>query len=311
MASKFRVVSTATCEDTMFALYTFIVTTSSQGIYRLVNDTGAAVALLKFGTGFVSSWSSASDCPDGSYMVIEPVTALGGIRHQIKITNSAANVNSIQVSTRGGWTNAGAAFGSSSKTDAVTFNDGAAPGASSTIYMGIGTFAIDGSNTGLYFWCNIKDTGSATADQFFYAGNYYPWSISYDVNPICLLTRIPTVVSVTLDLGRSTADANNLCRTSVEVAQTTSLSAAGYARIGLHDGTGATPGATCILRDLQSYYPPLPAYLFLRNSAIMGHFGDHLRIISDGLTDYDTGTTAAPATRLVIGHLWLHYDETL
>ena len=310
MPSKFRKVSTTTCETTLFNLYTFILTTSAQSVYRFVNDTGTAIALFKFGTGFRSSWASASDCPDGSYMVIEPVTALGGIRHQIKITNSAFDTLTVQVSTRGGWTNAGAAFGASSKTDAIQGNDANAPGAGSEVFMGVSTFAIDGSNTGSYFWMNIKDTGSAGPDQYFYAGNYYPWSITYDVNPMCLLARVPNVLAGSLDLGRNTADGNNLCRTSVEVGQTTALSAAGYARIGLSDAVN-TPGGTCILRDLQSYYPPLPAYLFLRNSALMGHFGDHLRIINDTLTDYDTGTTAAPATRLVLGNLWVHYDETL
>lgn len=310
MASKFRKVSTVSAEQTLFRIYDFVVNTSSQSIYRLVNDTGSAVALFKFGTGFVSSWASASDCPDGSYLVIEPVTALGGIRHQLKITNAASDTNSIQLSSRGGWTNGGAAFGSSSATDATRFNDAAAPGAGSEIYMGIGTFAIDGSNTGTYFWANIKDSASANADQFCYAGNYTPWDITTDVNPICLLARVPTVEGATVDVGRNSADANCLNRTSVEFAQTTSLSAAGYARIGPHDVPNI-PGATCIWRDKNSKYPPLPCYLWTRNSSLDGEFGDHLRVITGTLNDYDTGTTANPNTRIVIGHLWLHYDESL
>jgi len=309
MPSKFRSASTASTAETFYRIYDLVVNTTSQSIYRLVNDTGSAVALYN-GSTFVSSFANAAAVAAGSYMVIEPVTALGGRRHQIRINNTGTTVNSVQFSSRGGWTNAGAAFGSSSATSATQFNDGAAPGAGSTVIMGMGTFAIDGSNTGTYFWANIRDSGSAAADQFTYAGNYYPWSISYDVNPVCLLARVPTISAASVDLGRNSADANCLNRTSVEVAQTTSLVSAGYARIGSND-TPATPGTTCIWRDLQSYYPPLPAYLFLRNSAIMGHFGDHLRLINGALTDYDTGTTAAPATRLIIGDLWLHYDETL
>ena len=306
MPSKFRTASTASTAETFFRLYDLVVNTTSQSIYRLVNDTGSAVALYN-GSTFVSSFANAAACPAGSYLVMEPVTAIGGIRHQIRVNNVGTTVNSVQFSSRGGWTNAGAAFGASSKTDATQFNDGAAPGAGSQVYVGMGTFAIDGSNTGTYFWANIRDSGSANADQFVYCGNYYPWSISYDVNPVCFLTRVPTVSGAAFDLGRNSADTNNLNRTSVEVAQTTSWTAAGYARIGFYDAPN-TPGSTCIWRDLQSYYPPLPAYLWLRNSACMGHFGDHLRIINDTLSDYDTDTGA---TRLVLGHLWMHYDETL
>jgi hypothetical protein len=310
MPSKFALVSTSTAETTVYELYNFLVNTSSQSIYRLVNDTGSAVALLKFGTGFVSSWASASDCPDGSYMVIEPVTAIGGIRHQIKITNSAANVNSVQVSTRGGWTNAGAAFGASSATAATQFNDGSAPGVGSQLYMGCGTFAIDGSNTGTYFWANIRDTGSANCDQMFYAGNYYPWAIASDVNPVCLLARVPELDGGSNnEFGRSALDANTLSRCVVEYAQTTSLVSAGYARVGINDDPRA-PGAVCILRDLAGNYIPLPVYLFRNSTALMGHFGDHLRAIDTTLNDYDTDSGGTP-TRIVFGHLSMYFDTTL
>ena len=310
MGFKYRVVATTSAEETMFELYKFIVTTSSQSIYRLVNDTGTAVALLKFGTGFVTSWTSASDCPDGSYMVIEPVTTLGSYRHQIKLTNSAANVSSCQLSSRGGWTNAGAAFGASARTDATTWNDGAAPGAGSELYMGIGTFAIDGSNTGTFFWCNLKDTGSATPDQFCYAGSHYPFAIASDVNPVVLLARIPRVDNATsLDFGRNGADANNLMRTPVEVGQTTSMSVAGYARVGINDDP-RVPGAVCMMRDRAGNYIPLPAYLYLRNSALVGYFGDHLRIVDGTLNDYDVNDATTP-TRIVMGHLSMHFDITL
>lgn len=307
MPSKFRKVSIASCEETLFRLYQFVVTTSSQSIVRLVNDTGSAVALWKQGTGFVSSWSSSADCPDGSYLVIEPVTACGSARWQLQIRNSAFDTLNATFACKGGWTNAAANFGANPVTSETRWNDAAAPGAGSEIYMGTSTFAIDGSNTGTYFWMNIKDTGSAGADQYCYSGNYYPWSISYDTRPTCFLARVPTVSGATVDLGRNGADANNLNRTSVEVAQTTSWTAAGYARIGPTDVPN-TPGSTCIWRDLQSYYPPLPAYLFLRNSACMGHFGTHLRIITDTLADYDTDTGA---DYLCLGHLWVHYDESL
>lgn len=307
MSGKFRKVSIASCEEALYQMYVFVVTTSSQSIVRLVNDTGAAVALHKAGTGFVTSWSSSADCPDGSYMVIEPVTACGSARWQLQITNAAADTLNATFACKGGWTNAAQNFGANPVTSATRWNDAAAPGAGSEVYMGTETFAIDGSNTGTYFWANIKDSGSVSADQFMYAGNYYPWSISYDTRPTCFLARVPTVAAATADLGRNSADGNCLNRTSVEVAQTTSWTAAGYARIGITDTPG-TPGGTCIIRDLQSYYPPLPAYLFLRNSACMGHFGTHLRIITDTLADYDTDTGA---DYLAIGHLWLHYDETL
>lgn len=306
MASKFVKYSIASCEDLLYKLYYYIVS-SGQTALRLVNDTGSAVALYKAGTGFVSSWASASDCPDGSYMIVEPVTACGSARWQLYFVNASANIFQSGFAPRGGWTNAAANFGGNPLIPDVQWNDAAAPGVGSEVYIGGGTFAIDGSNTGTYLWANIKDADSATADQFVYGGNYYPWSISYDTRPCCFLARIPTVGDYSLTLGRNSGDTSNLSRTSVEVAQTTSWASAGYARIGPAD-TPLTPGATCIWRDLQSYYPPLPAYLWLRNSACMGHFGDHLRIISDGLTDYDTDTGA---TRLVVGHLWLHYDESL
>jgi hypothetical protein len=306
MASKFAKYSMTSCEEALYRLYTF-VQSSGQTALRLVNDTGSAVALYSNGTGFVSSWSSSLSCPDGSYMVVEPVTAIGGVRWQAKITNAAFDTLNALFAPRGGWTNAAQNFGASAVTSDTRWNDAAAPGAGSQVYCGTGTFAIDGSNTGTYVWFNIRDSGSAGADQFLYVGGYYPWSVSYDTNPACFLTRVPTVSGSAFDLGRNGADTNNLNRTSVEVAQTTSWTAAGYARVGFYDAPN-TPGSTCIWRDLQSYYPPLPAYLFLRNSACMGHFGDHLRIINDTLSDYDTDTGS---TRLVLGHLWMHYDESL
>lgn len=309
MASKFRVVSTATAEETMYQLYVFFITTSSQSIMRLVNDTGTAVALWKQGTGWVTSWSSSADCPDGSFMVLEPVTACGSTRFQVKLSNEAGNVSAALMACKGGWTNAASNFGANPVTSATTWNDAAAPGAGSTLYMGTGTFSIDGSNTGTYFWANIRDSGSASADQFVYGGNYYPWSITYDTRPVCFLARIPTVTGNALDVGRNSADANCLSRTSIEVAQTTSWTAAGYARIGNTDLPG-TPGATCIWRDLSGAYPPIPAYVYLRNSAKMGHLGDHLRICDGSLNDYDVDDATTP-THIVIGHLWLHYDETL
>ena len=244
MASKFAKYATNDCETTLLQIYNFIVS-SGQTALRLVNDTGSAVALFKSGTGFVTSWSLSTDCPDGSYLVIEPVTALSTYRWQAKIMNDAANTTKVQFSTRGGWTNAGAAFGASSKTDLTTFNDGAAPGAGSQIYCGCGTFALDGSNTGTYVYFNIRDSASASADQMIYFGHYYPWDISFDTNPTVFLARIPTLVATAQDFGRNSADGNCLSRTSVEVAQTTSLSAAGYARLGFYDAPN-TPGTTCI-----------------------------------------------------------------
>lgn len=307
MASKFVKYSIASCEDLLYKLYYYIVS-SGQTALRLVNDTGSAVALFKGGgAGFVASWASAADCPDGSYMIVEPVTACGSDRWQMYFVNASFDTMQAGFAPRGGWTNAAANFGGRPTIPDVQWNDANAPGAGSQIYIGAGTFAIDGSNTGTYLWCNIKDAGSATADQFVYGGNYYPWDIAYDTRPCCFLARVPITDDTVRSLGRSSADSNNLNRTSIEVAQTTSWASAGYARIG-HSDTPAAPGNTCIWRDLQSYYPPLPAYLWLRNSACMGHFGDHLRIINDTLTDYDTDTGA---TRLVVGHLWLHYDETL
>lgn len=309
MPSKFVLASTVSTAETFFRIYTLIVTTTSQSIYRLVNDTGSAVALNN-GSGFVTSFANAAAVAAGSYMVIEPVTAIGALRHQIRINNTGTTVNSVQVSTRGGWTNAGAAFGASSATAATQFNDGAAPGAGSQVYMGIGTFAIDGSTTGTYFWANIRDTGSANCDQMVYAGNYYPWAIASDVNPVCLLARVPELDGGSSnEYGRSALDANTLSRCVVEYAQTTSLVSAGYARVGINDDPRA-PGAVCILRDLAGNYVPLPVYLFRNSSACLGHFGDHLRAIDVTLNDYDTNSGGTP-TRIVFGHLSMYFDTTL
>lgn len=242
-------------------------------------------------------------------MIVEPVTACGSDRWQMYFVNASGNTMQAGFAPRGGWTNAAANFGTNPVQPDVRWNDANDPGAGSQLYIATGTFAIDGSNTGTYLWANIKDTGSSSADQFTYGGNYYPWDISYDTRPCCFLARVPTVDDAVSSLGRNSSDGNNLNRTSVEVAQTTSWASAGYARIGLGD-TPAAPGNTCIIRDKQGKYPPLPAYLFTRNTSCDGHFGDHLRLVSDSLTDYDVDDVTTP-TRLVIGHLWVHYDESL
>ena len=307
--AKFRKYSTATCEQTMFNMYSFIVS-SGQTDLRLVNDTGSAVALYKGGgTGFVSSWASASDCPDGSYMVIEPVTACNSLRWQLKVLNAAADQNQVQLSPRGGWTNAAANFGASATTDSNWLNDGAAPPGGSQVYCGTDTFAIDGSTTGTYVWFHIRDTAVSQADQMGYFGHYFPWNVANDVNPVCFAVGTPRVADVAYFYGRNTGAADNQNRVGVEYAQTTSLVSAGYARLGFTDVPN-DPGTTCILRDASGYYPPLPCYLWKRNTAIMGHFADHLRIIDGTLNDYDVDDATTP-THICIGHLWLHYDESL
>lgn len=308
MASKFAKYGVATCEDMLYQMYYFVVS-SGQTAVRLVNDTGSAVALYKGGVGFVSSWASATDCPDGSYMVAETVTAVNGYRWQWKLTNIATNVLETQFAPRGGWTNAGAAFPSTA-SNLVQWNDGAAPGVGSQIYCGTGTFAISGSVTGTYLWFSIRDTASSTADQMIYGGHYYPFDIASDINPCCVLVGIPRCSNDNYAWGRNATDGTNNNRTSVEFAQSTSWNAAGYARVGYSDVTGS-PGSTCIWRDLTGSYPPLPAYLWLGNTALMGHFGDHIRVIPDSLNDWDTGTTADPGSRIVMGHMWVHYDESL
>ena len=64
------------------------------------------------------------------------------------------------------------------------------------------------------------------------------------------------------------------------------------------------------MRDRAGNYIPLPAYLYLRNSALVGYFGDHLRIVDGTLNDYDVNHATTP-TRIVMGHLSMHFDITL
>jgi hypothetical protein len=306
MASKFVRYGTASCEESLFRMYTFIAS-SGQTALQFVNNTGSAIALYKQGTGFVTSWSSSSDCPDGSYFVIEPVTVLGSARWQAKFTNASADTLKCLFSVKGGWTNAAQNFGANPVTPDNGWNDGAAPGVGSQVYCATGTFAIDGSNTGTYAWFNLRDTSAASADQFVYVGNHVPLDIAVDTRPTCLVQGIPLVTNASFTIGRDTSDSTNVCRTPVEVAQTTSLVSAGYARVGYSDSPG-TPGSTCIWRDRGGKYLPAPAFLFLRNTALVGHFGEHLRICDGSLNDYDTDTGN---DYIVIGHLWLHWDETL
>lgn len=309
MASKFRKYGVATCEDIMFSMYDYIAN-SGQTALRFVNDTGSAIALYKGGgTGFVTSWASASDCPDGSYMVVEPVTACGSARWQAKFKNDSANTLKCLFACRGGWTNAAQTFGANPVSPENGWNDGSAPGVGSQVYCGGGTWAIDGSNTGTFLWFNIRDTGSGSADQFVYVGNYNPFNVSLDTRPTCLVQGIPLMTDSAFNVGRNTSDSTNVSRTSVEFAQTTSWVSAGYSRIGFSDVPG-TPGGTVIMRDLAGGYIPDPTYLYLRNTAKMGHFADHLRTADGSLNDYDVDSASAP-TRLCIGHLWLHYDESL
>ncbi len=305
MASKFRKYSNTSCEETLYRMYDYIVN-SGQTALRLVNDTGSAVALYTQGVGFRTSWASASDCPDGSYLVVEPVTAIGSVRWQWRLSNVATNVLKTQFAPRGGWTNGSASFPGATSND-VQWSDGSAPGAGSQVYIGGGTFAINGSTTGTFLWVNIRDTGNGSADQMIYGGHYYPFSISYDVNPCCVVVGIPRVANEDYSWGRNSSDGVNNNRVGVEPAQTTSMVSAGYARV-CHTDIPGIPGATCIIRDGNSSYVPLPAYLWRVGSALMGHFGDHMRICDGTLNDYDTDSNSE---HLVIGHLWMHYDETL
>jgi hypothetical protein len=307
MGGKFLRQSITTCEQTMFELYDFIAN-SGQTVLRIVENTGVK-ALYKQGTGYVSSWASSSDCPDGSYMVIEPVSANGGVRWQLRLKNDAADTTKAIFAPDGTWSNGGAGPGSFSgvQTAETTINDGAAPGASSFLYCGCNTVSYDaGTRTYTYFWFMINDSGAA--NQMCYAGGFTPFNPDDDTKPACFLARNPDLNSSSGNFGRTTADSNALSRCASEYAHSTTWNTSGYARVGFSDNA-TSAGATTTARNLGGEYIGLTLYLLSNSGGYWhGHFGDHMLAIDTGRTNYDTNVAA---TYIVLGDLFVYYDEAL
>ena len=307
MGGKFLKQAITTCEQTMFELYDFIAN-SGQTVLRIVENTGVK-ALYKQGTGYVSSWASVTDCPDSSFLVVEPVSANGGVRWQMKIKNDAGNTTKCIFAPDGTWTNGGAGPGSFSgvQTAETTINDADVPGASSFLYCGCNTVSYDaGTRTYTYFWFMISDSGAA--NQMCYAGGFTPYNPTDDTKPACFLAREPVLTNINFYFGRATTDANALCRCATEYAHSTTWNAAGYARVGFTDSSNS-PGVTTTLRNLGSEYVGLTLYLLSNSGGYWhGHFGDHMLAIDTGRTNYDTNVAA---TYLVLGDLFVYYNEAL
>lgn len=294
--------STVSCEESLFRIYNFVAN-SGQTAVEFVG-AGGTPAIYKQGTGYVASFTSASDCPDESYIVITPVSS-SLTKWQCRIKNSAANTLKVTFAPDGTWSNGGAGPGSFSgiATPEQTWNDSGAPGAGSTIDVCAGTISLPTSKTGTFFWVNIRDSGSSVPDQFFYAGAYEPARIGYDTKPCILLTRVPLISNNSFELGSSAQNSNTLSRCATDVAHVSTWDTGGYCRIGIGDANGARVGNTTTWRDLGGYYIAPDAWIFLNNTLdkrCMGRMGDHFKLMDISTAYYDSDSN-----HLRVGDLWL------
>lgn len=302
MAITYTKTSTTSAEQSLFRVYDFVAN-SGQTAVRFVG-AGATPAIYKAGTGYVASFTSASDCPDGSYVLLEPTSA-SVTRWQLQIKNGAFDTLYATFAPDGTWSNGGAGPGSFSGTvtSETQINDGGAPSGGSTIDCCAGTSDLGGGSTGTFFWCNIRDSGSGTPDQFMYAGCYTPARIAYDTKPCVFLSRIPTLGTEQYSLGSNSSNFQCLSRCGTEVAHSTTWTTSGYCRLGVTDAAGQRPGSSITWRDQGGYYIAPDLWLVMNNTGdkrILGKMGEHVLAMDVAVSNYDTD-----GTYIRVGDLWL------
>ena len=305
MAGKFTKPAVTTVQDIFYQIYNFIVK-SGQTVMEIVSQGG--VPAIWNNSADVAIFANAAACVSGSYIVIGPTTANGGVKWQYKIVLvSTTGALTGQLAPDGGWTNA-SQFGAATVTNATQINDGSNPTTAPLVYIGCNTQSYNsGANTFSYFWTMIKDAGAA--DQFAYVGGYVPAYPASDTKPVCLLARDPVLTAGNNSVSTILTTSNNLNRAATEYAHSTTWNTNGYASMRPYDGATAAPGANIVNRDLAGNY--LSQYLYLYTVSPAGMLGDFAAIMTTAQNGIANFQQNAAATYIKLGDLWVYYNEAL
>jgi len=314
---------TASVDEVLYAIVRF-VRDSGQDVVRFSNDAGTDA--IWNGTAFVnaSTITSASTLSGaGSYLVIEAINTMpGGERWQVKVTKSTNSILVQGACTKSSgtvkWTNAGAAFSTSQvRTGAPTWNDGNQPPATASTFCSVSDLdqydqhQFDGQAQTMvsyaYFRVMIRDSGAVEGNKFaeaFRIGGYKPMEPHLDLNPWCLLTRIPKATAAVNSWGYATVGASLLSRAPLEDAQTTlDLTSTGYAKLTGDNNLIAT-GQTQLTRGGKWASAPL-FLLGLTGSDVLGTFGRY--DMMTGSEDRTDGSTDANNEYMNVNDLHLRW----
>lgn len=203
MAEKHKVYSAGSgfWRDFLWSIYDFVANQQT-GIVRFALD-GATNAVWD-GSAFITP-TSATDFGNGSYIVVEPVTASeGGTRWQTKFlaetlaASGNANYGKVKMSYSGGWSQADPDWATQAATSAVTDSELIVQWsitASDTFYMSCSssdTFTNDaGAQSYTYFRPLVWDQDGAEDAKLMgvFSGGYIPVDANSNTSPAVLMTR--------------------------------------------------------------------------------------------------------------------------
>ena len=310
MGGKFARYAVTTVAEELYNAYAFF-SGSGQNTVTFV-DLSGSTTFYKAGVGPISGAITAADCITGSYFIVTPTVALNAKKWQLRVKYDSGNTIKATLSMDGGWTStsasAGGTFPTASCTPETTFNDAAAPAASSYLYCGTNTITyLSGSSylTGTYAWLAVQD-GATDADQMVYAGAYVPYDPVSDTNPVVFLSRKPDLSGAnTNSFSYTTAGTSCNNRVAGEYAHTTSIVSAAYAYLSL----GPTPQALSNCKTYTSIYPTLPLNIYTTGGNCLGYMHEQTILAVD--TAKPNLDTNVAATYVVFADCFVYYNTAL
>lgn len=297
------VLASATTKDWLHAFYTFIGT---QTVWEFVPDTGfaSAASVSLNGTDYALP-TVPGDWGDGGYLVIQNVTAVNGIKYQLKIVRTNTTAMTIQASFDGGWVSKAFPAGSP-LTAALAFNTGSAPVASDEFYFSSSDLAGYP-----YIRCFRKATAAAEDSKFpdsyaMHFGGYKALDTVNDTVPCYLLVRAPRVIlnATTLSWGYPTDDVNNMNRAPSNVAHSADTVVKCNLINGLSHYKGAVSAAAHLTEAGAWADPPL---MIARSVTTLLGYPDPTYDMRCGLLDRSDGAADNGGTVMVVNDLMLRW----
>jgi hypothetical protein len=319
MAEKHKIYSAGggKWKDYMYAMWDFVHNQQS-GIVRFVDDGGTKSVYLGGAFWDGSAVLTAASFVDGSYIVVEPVTAYpGGGRWQVRFTcvdHDDTNVYDFtaKMSFSGGWdstTNVDFASVATAVTDAENVMKDSVNAADS-IYISCSdsdTYTNGaGSQKYTYFrflnW-DQSQTDDAKKFQGAYTGGYVPADVNGDTKPSVLMCRYATVLNTGYSWGERTAT-EDYCLLPGDYAHTSGAGVnAGFA------GTGDTTGVPYYSHSKLGQWVNAPCLLTDETAqAVMGSFGKYTML--HGHEGRASGATDSALEYMVSGALMLRWKPS-
>lgn len=308
--------------EIMYRIFTFISSSGQAAVRFAYNSTATSVSSS---VGYGGTPTSFSDFPSGSFIVVEPVTAMpSGYRWQVKIERSATNTIRQQMSTVGGWEgNSTKNFISNSTnnppnitpptTDFVNF---IATSPASGSYLLVSTADSDtyGSNNtpATYFRYLTWAAGAVEGSQFAAGvsfGSYIPYNTSSNTNPVYLLAGNPNINTASTNQWSVNATSNNRVPPNFrfdDTSLTTNNAAGGITTVSL---VGNNPGESGNAKGLNNVWVNFPVVVCqFTKYAAPGYLGTYnLMGGHSGRTD---GTPDSKGEYMVVNNLMIRWKPS-